>query len=64
MCAPVQHWPPYAAHFTLEVYQSASAGASVRILYNGKPMIMPFSPNRNEYCPLSAFKAHVASLKP
>jgi hypothetical protein len=42
-------WPPYASQLIFEVYEMSDQSFSLRILYNGKVMKMPFCDNK-EMC--------------
>ena len=57
-------WPPYASQMIFEIYETAGANSfSMRILYNGKVLKMPFC-NDQEMCDTDTVKAYTATFLP
>jgi len=53
-------WPTFAAHIISEYYEAPNP--SVRILYNGKPLILPEC--GQEFCPYETFESIVNKIIP
>ena len=56
-------WPPYTSQLIFEIYEMSDNSFSMRILYNGKVMKMPFC-NNQEMCNTDTVKAYTATFLP
>ncbi|XP_028391161.1 counting factor 60-like [Dendronephthya gigantea] len=56
-------WPPYASQMIFEVYQMTDNSHTMRILYNGKVMKLPFCDDK-ELCNTDIVKEYVAKFEP
>ena len=56
-------WAPYSSYLVFEIYYSTSTGYSVRIIYNGKPMPLPFCANKI-LCDTDTFNKWLVQIVP
>ena len=50
-----KHCPDFAANIVFEIYKSEGGQRLVRVLYNGRPVLLPAGSNNEEYLPVERF---------
>lgn len=56
-------WPPYASMMLIELY-STSRGPSVRIVYNGDVVQLPFCSPPSDLCDYTSFSKYMSEVTP
>lgn len=56
-------WPTYASMMLIELYSTRS-GQSVRVVYNGKVIQLPFCGSAGDLCDYKMFSKYMATITP
>lgn len=56
-------WTPYASYLIIEVYEMTDGSFSMRVLYNGQQIKLPFC-GGSEMCDIDTAKKYVETVVP
>ena len=56
-------WPPYASMILMELYGVAGSNYSVRVIYNGKVLQLPFCGSKT-LCDFKTFSNYMSTVTP